>query len=422
MDQKISQYRINQARRFYCNGSQDFCERTTKLLASLDFLVPTPLTQFDAKSTLPYVVVTEVDFDDTAMMQSIAREMETRWTPFGYKILCAKGDTPLHHPYLLFGVEIGAGYTAHGVDKESQMKERIKKWALDSQDGVIYTAILAEIERCYLNHDQEGLRKVGANLNELNRSNEEVLKLQVIYNQKINRPSRVEFFLKEILRQNPQSLWAANQLGRYYIEHQSASLGIEVLEKLSHFHNLNGERLLTLGNAYLNAGMPERAIGALEVGSALNHGGDSRFEQGLQKATLTQCVQSQDDLSLFDGKPLHRDVLSFLNMRAILAIKSGRWEEGYRFYEVALKGAAEEPILGAKLSFNQGLAYVRAGDVGKAKESFKRSTELGGREFTRAARPYAITTSILQRSAAPETFQDELQELSLVEDQWEKVS
>ncbi len=425
METSQSHFRINQARRLFCVGPGDFPSRIAKSLASLDFLVPTPMEKFDPQLPQPYVVIVEVDFGDTRRMQAAVYDLERRWTPLAYKILYAKGDQPLHHPFLLFGVEAGAQYTGHGPDRDQQIKERIKKWAIDSQENVTYTAILEEIERCYQLHDREGLMKVGQRLGEMGRQNEEVLRLQVICNQRLNRPNRVEFFLKEILRQNPQSLWAANQLGRYYIENQQIAQGIEVLEKLSHFHNLSGERLLTLGNAYLNAGVPEKARETLEKGDALNQGRDHRFKEGLQKADLLLVVRDEAGSVLFDGKPLSREVLSFLNMRAIMAVKNGQFDEGHRFYQYALQGAGVDKVLEAKLCFNQGLAYVRSGDIPKAQASFQRSVTVGGEAFPRASKPLAITTKLARKNETTDVTPnvgEEIEDLLADDFQWERVS
>jgi tetratricopeptide (TPR) repeat protein len=164
------------------------------------------------------------------------------------------------------------------------------------------------------------------------------------------------------------------------------------LEKLSQFHDLNSERVLEIGNAYLGTGRFTKAersytIGAKMVGAQSN---DTRFQEGLAKVKVAEG-DVQSALAILGKPSLSEGVLGFINMRAVLSIKNGQVEDGIRFYQMALEGCRDDKIVRAKLYFNMGLAYSKLKNDESAVRSFERSLELGGTEFTRAKVPLEIS-------------------------------
>jgi tetratricopeptide (TPR) repeat protein len=208
---------------------------------------------------------------------------------------------------------------------------------------------------------------------------------------------------------NAQNLWAANTLGRFYLRSGKALEGIDLLSKLSFFHDLDSDRLATLGTALVEQGDYGRARDVFNKGAAIAGSGDQRFTEGLAKVKLGEHDYN-GAIELLAGKPLSSEFVSFLNMRAVMAIKKGEFRDGVSYYQYALKGAGDAAITKAKVLFNLGLAYMRQGNFEEAKQSFLDSCRLGGREFQRANGPLErVTARLLASAAAPKTnAQDEL--------------
>ena len=93
-------------------------------------------------------------------------------------------------------------------------------------------------------------------------------------------------------------------------------------------------------------------------------------------------------------------MISFLNTRAVLAVRNLNIEEGVKFYNQALAGSDPmDALIQAKVLFNQGLAYVRNNQLLLAEAALQKSLDLGGSQFNRAAKPLSIAKQIIQKQS-----------------------
>src|SRR5690606_997783 len=104
----------------------------------------------------------------------------------------------------------------------------------------------AEIAAAVRVNDFKYLAKLIERIHAETSENEDSLRLLALANERLGRFNRAEHHLKKILAMNTQSLWAANSLGKLYLRTGRPDEGIEILQRLSYFHNLNSERCLEL--------------------------------------------------------------------------------------------------------------------------------------------------------------------------------
>ena len=188
--------------------------------------------------------------------------------------------------------------------------------------------------------------------------------------------------------------------GRFYLRNSRVAEGIEILKKLSRFHELNSERMLALGDAYLNVGRANEAADALSKGEKLTGGQDERFKDGLVKVDLLKG-DMQAALAKIGKKYLSAPVLAFLNTRAVMAARAGMMDEGVKLYNEALAGCDPvDKVIVAKLWFNMGIAFVRARQLEKATDSLAKSVEIGGSDFDRAVNPLAVARQVLAKKSS----------------------
>ena len=146
----------------------------------------------------------------------------------------------------------------------------------------------------------------------------------------------------------------------------------------------------------------------------MTEGDDGRFKDGLSKVKLAEG-DMDGALQLLGKEELSLEALAFLNMRAIMCMKTGKKKEGFRLYEMAAGGASRDPVVAAKINFNMGLAYARDNDVAKAKQRFAQSVKLGGKKFTKGQKPLTIVDKVLKNRRSPAEQPDIDQELEDIE-------
>lgn len=414
----VSPYRTQKSRRLFLRGDHGAIKRVTQLLKPLEFLVPTPWEQYDGGALQEHLVIWAGSLATKAEMGAAEKSFAELGSPLSYRIIFATEPAYLRRETLLFCVEIGARYTAYGTNREEELRAHVKSAFTPDAERDTFSKLFEELIEARVEYNVEVLKNIGARLESFNKDREEVLRLHVLLNEALRKPRQVEFYLKRILELNPQSLWAANELGRHYIAHRDVARGIEVLEKLSRFHELSRERLHTLGNAYLNAGEANAARTAFAKGDELSEGEDARFRIGMGKADLLEG-KTEAAHNLLQGRQFSADVISFLNMRAIMAMRTNDSAEGFRLYHAAVEGASGDALCSAKLRFNMGLAYARIRDLEKAEECFSESTRLGGREFCRAGEPLEIVRKIRaqSRNRAGQTLEVDFKDVSWESDE-----
>lgn len=431
-----SMYTINRTYEVFLLGNGEFVQKVKKHVGTLNFVVFPETSTLHHPRDMSFFTVSAVDFSRPDSLQQIAADFEKIATPMAYKLVYVTSQQPLTQEQLLFCVEIGARFTFAGPLRDEELRNYIKKVVLDSRQAGSQAFFVAEMAKFERNRDQAGLSNLSERMARELPESDETFRLLVNINIMLGRPKKVEVFLKKALSLNPQSLWAANELGKIYLRTGRAAEGIELLEKLSQFNNLNGERFLELGNAYLNSGQSQKAETAFSQGDKIAPGRDGRFRDGMLKAAILDEDKSKIKAYMGTKTEYSRETISFLNTRAIMAMRAGKHHEGLALYGTAISGIKTDVIIAAKLRFNEGLGYMKAGKVEEAIHSFEQSVKLGGTKFQKAERSLKIAQSIVKQQekaispkaatsesagVTPQPAQPQQQPQAMQEFEWESL-
>ncbi len=382
MDEPLSKFSINTVRELFLVGEGPHTGLLTKLVKSFYFLAAKPGKDLTPGREETHFVVACIDFEAPLQVQAYVRLFTELTSPLTHKLAFILSPETCSGDQLLLLQEIGVRYVAMGIRRNDDFKDYLKRICLELHQVGSLEPFAAELELTRRSGDLAGTRQLIDKLRDLPVQSEAVLRLLACASIQANDFRRSEVYLRKLLTLNPQHLWAANTLGRFYMKSGRVAAGVEILERLSTFHELNGERLLELGNAYVKAGMPRQAEAKFVKGDGLAEGKDPRFKDGLAKVKLSE-KDFMGAMALAQGRQLTPDVISFLNMRAILLIRADRFDEGMEYYRFAFDGAGDDKAVQAKLKFNMGIAYVRTQDLERAEACFTESAQLGGRSFAR---------------------------------------
>ena len=369
-------------------------------------MIPLNFVQIKVAKTIQDVdlnasfMIIAVDFSNMPAVQALARFVTGVVGFTGVTMVYALAPNQLTEQDLLFGVELGIKRMFFGAMRDDEIRAFIKQYALEVTENGSIAFIEAEVMSALFLGDAQGIKHQCKKMSMLDKSSEDVNRLSaLLYEAKMDY-KRMEFHLTQVLKINPQNLWAANYLGRYYLRNRRVAEGIEILKKLSRFHELNSERMLTLGEAYLNAGRGAEAGEILEKGQQLIGEPDDRFSESLAKVQVLKG-DMQSALKKLGKLHLSAPVLVFLNTRAVMASRGNMIDEGIRLYNEAVAGCnPADKVIMAKLYFNLGLAFVRIEKYDEAIGALDNSVRIGGLAYDRATKTLASVRALKAHKGA----------------------
>ncbi len=420
MEAVANKYSINTSRELFIFGDEHYFSLLSSQTKGYYFLNLRAGQDYSGFRKEMHFAVGVVDFTNMTKVQKIARKFSEMNSPVVHKLLYTAAPNELSQEHLLFAREIGSRFVFSGATKNDDFKEYLKRICLESgQNGS-----LAELEEEWVRAKAAGnktlMLKVIEKIKSLPRESEESTRLLAIAHIDLHDFKKAEVFLRKLLKINPQNLWAANTLGKQYLRSGRAALGIEIMQKMSQFHDMNSDRQLTLGRALLIAGDERGAQAQFEKGAAIAGGQDARFGDGMAMVKVVQGDVKTANTFL-DSKNLSNEVMSFLNLKAIMASKQNNFADSIRFYEFALAGSGTNTELQSKLKFNLALSYVRMNELIKAQNCFQESLKLGGKKFQRAKGPLDIVSNIIiKKSTLTDTSRREILGTE-EEEEWETV-
>jgi tetratricopeptide (TPR) repeat protein len=394
---QISNFNNQRTIRTILIGSDVHCDQIRKSLNTLHFVQMTVARNLEQVDREADFLIVAADFMNLPALQSLANFM-TRLTDFtGEKLIFATNPPRLSNEELLFGVELGVAQTMAGLRRDDDLKDYIKKKAIDITKSSSASYLERGLLNALKNNNKERIKLFQDKLAKMDKGLELVHRLMFMTYEHQSDHKRMEYHLRQVLALNPLNLWAANKLGCLYLKTNRAGEGISILKKMSRYHELNAERMLVLGHAYLNCGAVDDAAQTLEKGRVLTAGQDDRFTEGLARVDAIRGEPSKA-LAKIGKSFLSPSILSFLNTRAIMAVRNGEIDEGLRLYKQALQGNdPNELVIHSKILFNQGLAFAKGNAPESAEKSFAMSLTLGGDAFKKAERPLAITRQVIAK-------------------------
>ena len=183
----------------------------------------------------------------------------------------------------------------------------------------------------------------------------------------------------EVIALERGNIMALTGLGKCYFLQGKHEEAIRELGKANTLSARNIERLCIIGESQLNLKAPHKAKRAYGKILSLD-GSNEDATQGLEVSTNMESFMEENEEAISP----EQSIASILNMAAIAKVRTRKFSEGVEQYEAALKFVKDKSDR-ARLTFNLGLAYVRAEDKEKAVEWFEKSAEFSkGTDFDKA--------------------------------------
>lgn len=187
------------------------------------------------------------------------------------------------------------------------------------------------------------------------------------------------------------SLSMLNLVGKSMLKLRQFEHALKCFERANSISSLNVERLLNIAEACIEIDKVPEALQAVSQAKALD-------------VSNSDVREMECKISIIDGKPeiarnlmgdldSGKNIISFMNNRAVALVKSGRFDEGIVLYQKTMDSIpATWTDQQSSVLYNMGLAYARFGDLEKA------SGKLSGINKTNSSPSvFKRATSLLRR-------------------------
>jgi tetratricopeptide (TPR) repeat protein len=173
----------------------------------------------------------------------------------------------------------------------------------------------------------------------------------------------------ELMKLHPNDLRGMHLYGRCMLKFSRYKDACTVLKAANFLNPYNSDRLIDLGNALLNMDAISEAEANFTAAMDLQTGSVEAIK-GKSRCRLLEG-DVNEALSLLRQLSSTRELASVFNDSAIISIRMGRFQAGIQLYRAAIKAVGPKPMVAAKLYFNLGLAFHKAGEIESAYEAFK---------------------------------------------------
>lgn len=322
-------------------GEEKKREEVSNEIKALSFIHQPPMQNIYTASSRPFVIAI-CDFDQLMSIKTIIRIMKRFSGIDAIKILYVANATPIDLEHLIFSQQIGCQQICYGSERSMQLRAFLKSIAFSKIDQQAFERINRQIIQAIARKEFDRLKKMSTVLVEIAKTEIHGLKLLTKINLSLKEETKAIFYLRQILKIDRQNIWAASSLARIFLESNQIKKGIEILDSETDF-------------------IPTR----------------NRLKE-----------PSDGLLGLLSGEAISSDMLSFLNLRAVMAIRIEALEEGISFYKMAIAGSQAEPSVQSKLYFNLGIACMKISDFASAVSYLEKSLKLGNEEdYIKAKQP-----------------------------------
>ncbi len=166
----------------------------------------------------------------------------------------------------------------------------------------------------------------------------------------------------EAMKHGGDSLLMLNLTGKSMLKLKQYEGALKAFEKANNISSLNVERLLNIAEASLYLDDTERAQEAIKSAEQLdstNHAID-----GIKCKVSIETGDTQTAKTLMRDLESGRNVISYMNNRAVSLARTGRFEDGISLYRKTIESLPDSwKEISASVYYNLGLAYARYGDL-----------------------------------------------------------
>ncbi|MBP9706921.1 MAG: response regulator [Oligoflexales bacterium] len=192
----------------------------------------------------------------------------------------------------------------------------------------------------------------------LSRINSEIAYLEDDY-------KRAKYFAIEALKFSGESLFILNLLGKSMMKLGELDNALKCFEKAQLISPMNLIRLCSMAEVNAQLGNDEEANSLVESARELDEGAKSVQETSANVALVTG--DNTTALKYIGQLESFKNIVAFLNNKAISLARSGNFNGSIELYENALSIFPKDQLDQAIIYFNMGMAYLRADKYEDAK-------------------------------------------------------
>jgi tetratricopeptide (TPR) repeat protein len=196
-------------------------------------------------------------------------------------------------------------------------------------------------------------------------------------------------------REQP-NIRALHLAGRCFMRKGDFDQAIGLLSRAKLMNPHQFERLIDLGDSYLQIYQPDEALRSFTEALAIN-GRSRRAKAGMGAARLLRG-EVNEALSLMKDLSGPREMAAVFNMAAILTVRRKQFEQAMQLYQTAVQSIGKEDAIAARLLFNMGIGFRRWGKPDKAKVCFDRSLALDP-SFSKSERQLTLLKGLDAKAA-----------------------
>jgi tetratricopeptide (TPR) repeat protein len=172
------------------------------------------------------------------------------------------------------------------------------------------------------------------------------------------------------LRYNGDSLLVLNLLGKTLMSLQQFDAALKFFEKAQNLSPQNLERLCQIAEVHSELGNDEEADSALEKAEKMDSGSQSIVETKAKDAMKKGDTDRAK--ALFSQLDSLENVVSYLNNQAVALARCDKFDQSFDHYSKAIASIPDEKEgLRAIVLYNLGLAYIRSGEMDKARDTLR---------------------------------------------------
>lgn len=209
---------------------------------------------------------------------------------------------------------------------------------------------------------------------------------------------KAEAVLEAFKESDPPIARVNHLLARCYLKKGDHHHAVEALKNAQLVSPYNVERLLELGNLFLDIERPKDAKAAFD--DILSFAPDSKAGKLGKSTSMLAIGELNEALALLKASANNREIAAVFNTAAILSIRQDKHEAGLDLYRTAAAAIGSNPKILSRLMFNMGIGFVKWRKPSDAMKCFEESIKLDP-EFKDAAHNLAAIKKGSSKAKAP---------------------
>lgn len=271
--------------------------------------------------------------------------------------------------------EFGVTKVHTGDTSRTVVKEHVDSLLAMAQKADPVRAKLLEVVRHRGRGDWNAAKKVIEELFTAFPDNDHVaveMAVQLIHN---NEWKRARHTIQDIAVLERHNLRAQNLFARCLMKVGEYDKAIQILQEANLIGPKSVERLVSLGNCFLQSNKVKRAH--QEFSAALQL--EPENKEAIQGVAACNLLEGDINagLGLLRSMSTPEELASVFNQAGIICMRQKKYSEGMQLYEAALGAVApQHRAVLARLLFNMGVGYFKWDKLEKAKQTFEKALSL----------------------------------------------